>query len=248
MKPTILVIAGGLATRLQGQLPDIPKCMLDICGKPLVQHQIEHFSGQGYDEFVFCVGHLANKVHEYFQNGAEFGVNVHYSHEPPDLLGTAGAVKLCEHLVDGTSIVHYGDNLASICLDDLVDFHRRKNSMLTIAARPRPAGYASTSIIALDESGMVKVFREKPSAEEFAKYSSEQTFINNGMYVINPDVFEHIPVGTKYDFAKQLIPDLLAKNLPVYCFVSNGFFRDVNSIEKYHKLLEEIGQKGRVFP
>jgi NDP-sugar pyrophosphorylase family protein len=248
MKPTILIVAGGLATRLKEQLPDIPKCLLDIAGKPLVQHQIEQFRDQGYTDIVFCVSHLADKIQDYFRDGAAFGINARYSHEPPELLGTAGAVKLCEPLVNGASIVHYGDNLASICLDDLVDFHKQKGSMFTIVVRPRPEGYISTSLITLDETGRVTLFREKPSEEEFAQYSSGQTFINNGMYVINPDVFAHIPQGEKCDFAKQLIPGLLAKKLPVYGMVGTGFFRDVNNMDKYHQLTEEVAQKGKVFP
>src|SRR5512137_1803905 len=95
----IVIVAGGLATRMLPITEEIPKCMVDINGKPLIQHQLEFFKSKGYTEFIFCVAHLAEKVKEYFGDGSALGVKIQYVQETKELMGTAGSVKLTEPLI-----------------------------------------------------------------------------------------------------------------------------------------------------
>ncbi|MFH1445565.1 MAG: nucleotidyltransferase family protein [Nanoarchaeota archaeon] len=245
-KPVFVIIAGGLATRMKPVTEEIPKCLIDVSGKPLIQHQVEYLAKRGYNDFIFCVAHLADKVKEHFDDGSAFGINVKYSHEPKELLGTAGAVKFVENMVGDICIVYYGDNLTTIDFDKALEFHRLKNSDFTVLLRPLPEGYKSSSIITLDESGKVTTFFEKPPQEEFDKHEEEKMYINDGIYIMNRNVFSLIPKNTKFDFAKDLIPLLMERSMNFYGYVSSEFFRELGRVEKYEKFKEELKERGKV--
>src|SRR5690606_26013562 len=112
---------------------DCPKVMVPIGGKPLLQHHFELFREQGVREFVVNLHYLPEKIRDYFGDGSALGVRISYSFEP-ELLGTAGAVKLKEdELRGGPFIVFYGDNLVKFELAELLDFHRARQAVATIA-------------------------------------------------------------------------------------------------------------------
>jgi len=242
MKPTIVIVAGGLATRMRPITEQIPKCLIDINGKPLIQHQLEFFRKNDFLNIIFCVAHLADKVKEYFGDGKNFGLNIKYVQETEELRGTAGSVKLAEGLIrDGENfIVYYGDNLTSMDFDRFLSFHREKGGMATVCMRPLPEGYKSSSVITLDSNSRVKVFLEKPPIEEIEKYKEKKRFINSGIYAFKKEVFDLIPVAEKYDFAKQLFPKILEGNLGIYGYVTDEFFREIGRVEKYEKFLQEF--------
>jgi len=247
MKPKIMIIAGGLATRMKPITETIPKCLVDIAGKPLIQHQLEFFRGKGYTRFVFCVAHLAQQVQDYFKDGSALGVQVEYSREPEVLLGTAGAAKVAEPLItDDLCIIYYGDSLTTMDFDRLLAFHSDNQGDFTIVLRDNPPGYEGTSLITMNAQNEINEFIEKPSAEKREQLRDEKKYINNGIYVMSRKVFDSIPANTKYDFAKQVIPGLLDKKARVLGYVSNDFFREIGRIEKYEKFAEEIKSKGSV--
>jgi len=246
IKPKIVIVAGGLATRMLPITETIPKCLIDIEGKPLIQHQLEFFQKKGYTEIIFCIAHLAGMVKEYFGDGKRFGVNISYSEEPKELLGTAGAVGLIKQMVKDTFIVYYGDNLTTMDFDDLIAFHKKEKSDFTIVMRDLPKDYKSSSIITIDKNNNIASFIEKPSEQQWEEYKNHKKYINSGIYVLEPEVLNLIPENKKYDFAKDLIPDLMSKGKVVKGFVSNNFFREIGRVEKYEKFKEEIKQKGEV--
>jgi len=243
MKPKIVIIAGGLATRMGHHTEKIPKCLININGKPLIQHQIDFFKKNGFTDFVFCVAHLADKVKEYFGDGKKYGVNIGYSEESEELLGTAGSVGLLRGKINDVIIVYYGDVLTDMNFDDVLRFHREKGSDFTITARKLPDSYISSSIILIDNDGRLKLFSEKPQKEEFDRYNDEKRYINNGIYIINPDILGEIPIGKKYDFSRDLIPRLVDKGKKIYVYVLDGFFREIGRVEKYDKFRKEFGDK-----
>ena len=247
MKPKIVIIAGGLAARMKPITEKIPKCLVDVGGKPLIQHQLEFFRDKGYSRFVFCVAHLAKQVQDYFKDGSSLGVQIEYSREPETLLGTAGAAKIAEPLVtDDVCVIYYGDNLTTMDFDRLLALHNENKSDFTIVLRDNPPGYHGTSLITMNEQNEIKEFLEKPSDEKREQLKDEKKYINNGIYVMSKKVFESIPENAKYDFAKQLIPDLMQRKARVFGFLSNDFFREIGRVEKYEKFEEEIKNKGSV--
>lgn len=244
----IIIVAGGLATRMLPITEEIPKCMVDINGKPLIQHQLEFFKSKGYTEFIFCVAHLAEKVKEYFGDGSKFGVRIQYVQETKELMGTAGSVKLAEHLVtDPEFIVYYGDNLTSMDLDKALRAHRMKRALATIVLRPSPPGYKASSIILLNPDNRVKLFLEKPTEVDYDKYCEEKMFINSGIYIFSRDIFELIPKETKFDFAKDLFSKLLNFRELFFGYPTTEFFREIGRVEKYNPFLLEVKGKQNIF-
>lgn len=247
-KPKIIIVAGGLATRMRPLTENIPKCLVDINGKPLIQHQIEFFREHGYGEFIFCVAHLAEKVKEFFGDGSAFDVHIDYIQETKELMGTAGSVKLVEGLIgEEDVIIYYGDNLTSMDFDKLMRFHKDKDAIATICLRPLPSGYKSSSIITLDDDNRIKVFLEKPPQDEFEKYADEKIYINSGIYALNKKALEMIPKDQKFDFAKELFPEIIRHGSGLFGYPTTEFFREIGRVEKYNQFLEEVKGKKNIF-
>lgn len=244
----IIIVAGGLATRMLPVTEEIPKCMVDINGKPLIQHQLEFFKSKGYTDFIFCVAHLAEKVKEYFGDGSAFGLNIRYVQETDDLMGTAGSVKLAEPLITGSEfLVYYGDNLTSLDLDKLIKFHMMKHSVATIVLRPTPKNYNASSIVLLNPDSRVRLIIEKPTPADYDRCSDEKMYINSGIYLFSKEVLGLIPKGAKFDFAKDLFPKLLDFKEPFYGYPTPEFFREIGRVEKYHAFLAEVKGKENIF-
>jgi mannose-1-phosphate guanylyltransferase/phosphomannomutase len=248
-KPKIIIVAGGLATRMKPITEQIPKCLVDINGKPLIEHQIEYFKKKGYKSFIFCVAHLAEKVRAYFDDGSKFGVNINYVQETEQLMGTAGSVKLVEGIIgdDENFIVYYGDNLTNMDFDKMIKFHEEKKALVTICIRPLPDKYKSSSIITLDNDKRITVFFEKPALDTIEKYAGEQKYINSGIYVMNKKVLQLTPKNQKYDFAKELFPLLIEKDMGIYGYETTEFFREIGRVEKYESFLKEVRGKTNIF-
>lgn len=235
-KPKVVIVAGGMAKRMGDVAKDIPKCLLDVAGKPLLEHQIRHMKSLGYKDYVFCLSHQAEKVRDYFGDGQEFGVAIEYSLEN-EPLGTAGAVKNAQNFLGDTSLIAYGDILSRMEYDEVLRFHRQKGSKFTVVVRPLQKGKKASSLIGLGEDGRITSFKEKPPAEEFK--GDEQAYANNGIYVIEKGVLEQVSEGRAYDFAHDLIPELIKAGIPVYGYVTSEHFREVGNPEKYARLMEE---------
>ena len=239
MNPKIVVVAGGLATRMGPVTEEIPKTLLEVNGKPLLQHQVEFFKKNGFYDFVFCIAHLAHKVKDFFKDGSEFGVNIVYSEDK--LLGTAGAVKLAENSVGDVCIVFYGDNLTTMNFDKLLEFHESRKSDFTVVVTQIPEGKITSSLLTLDEDGKMNLFIEKPTGEEFKKPG--KIYYNQGIYVMNKNIFSLIPEGN-CDFGHDVIPALSKRNANSHGYPTDEFFREIGRPEKYEQLKEEF--KGKI--
>ena len=207
----VVIVAGGLAKRLKPITEEIPKCMIDVGGKPLIEHQIEIFKKQGFTDFIFCIAHLKEKVKEYFGDGEKFGIKINYSEEK-ELLGTAGAVKLVESYLKEPFIVFFGDIITNLDFQRMVDTHKQKQAILTIAAHPRPKKHDFTSFIDADSDWVIKEFIEQPERTIIENYSSDELFVNSSIYILEPEVLEFIPLKTKFDFGYDLFPLLIKQN------------------------------------
>ncbi|MBU0761629.1 MAG: nucleotidyltransferase family protein [Candidatus Altiarchaeota archaeon] len=242
----LVIVAGGLATRMRPITEEIPKCLIDVNGKPLIEHQLEFFREHGFKDIVFCVAHLADKVKKHFGVGRDFGLCIEYVQETGALLGTAGSVKLAENLLDDDFIVHYGDNLTSMDFHKLIAYHKDKKSEATVVVRPLPPGYKSSSLVVLDEKNRIKAFKEKPTMDEMEKYSCEKKYINSGIYVLGREVLDRIPENTKYDFTKDLFPKLLEEDFGFFGYPTEEYFREIGRVEKYEAFLKEVKGKKEI--
>jgi len=231
------ILAAGLGTRLRSLGLDVPKVMVPIGGKPLLEHHLELFKRQGIREFIVNLHYLPEKITDYFGDGRKFGVSITYSHEP-ELLGTAGAVKKMEaDLRGGSFIVFYGDNLVRVDFAPLVEFHRARQAEVTVALFASPEPWTG-GVVETDSNGRVLRFVEKPDRKQVST-----NLISAGILVLEPQVLDVIPAGQFYDFGRDVFPKLLAERRPVYAMEPKAYIQDVGTPERLAKAQRDF-EKG----
>src|SRR5450756_515734 len=204
-----MILAAGSGTRLRPLTDRVPKAMVPVVGKPVLQYAVERLRDSGVREIAINLCHLPRVVMDHFGDGTGWGVKIHYSVEQ-EALGTAGGVKRAQGLFDGPFFVWYGDNLSTIDLAGLYRFHRARGGVATMALCHWEYVNAS-GIVGVDADGRITRFLEKPSPEQVFSH-----WINAGIYVLEPQVLDAIPPGTCYDFGRDLFPALLDRGDPLY--------------------------------
>ena len=204
-----MILAAGQGTRLHPLTEHIPKCMVPLAGKPLLEYTVEWLRRYGVTELIINLYHLPHVVMRHFGDGTRWGVKITYSVEK-DPLGTAGGIKNVEWFFDRPFYVWYGDNLSTCDLNRLYRFHRAKGGIATIALHHRDDPTAS-GIADLDDQDRITWFVEKPRPDQvFSHWASA------GILVLEPEVLDAIPDGTPSDFGRDLFPSLLARGEAMY--------------------------------
>ena len=218
----VILMVGGLGTRLQPLTENIPKPMLEVGNKPILQTIVEKFAEYGYLDIVMCINYKSHVIKDYFGDGAEFGVNIEYVSEK-DRMGTAGALSLLKDKPQESFFVMNGDLLTNVNFEHLHDFHTSNNSIGTMCVRDYdfqvPFGVVSikdTKILSIDE---------KPK---------HKFFVNAGIYMFDPEILEYIPKNEFYDMP-TLFKKLIDKNKKVISFPLREYWLDVGRIEEYEK-------------
>src|SRR3989344_6743728 len=153
-----LILVGGLGTRFKPFTEKIPKPMIDIEGRPFLEFKIESLRKHGIKEFIFLVGHFGEKVEEHFGDGKRFGIDIKYSYEKEQLLGTAGALKNAEHLIKGDFILTNGDTFLDVDFEKLMNFHETRNSKFTMVIAP--ATHPKTQeLVKMENDKIEKIFK-----------------------------------------------------------------------------------------
>jgi len=221
-----VVMAGGQGTRLRPLTSNQPKPMVPIANKPTAQHILDLLVRHGIDEVIMTVAFLPQVIRNHFGDGSSLGMHIEYSVEETPL-GTAGSVKNAESALDDTFIVISGDALTDFDLTAVIDFHRAREALVTIALKSveNPLEFG---VVIVDEAGRIERFLEKPG---WGQVFSDT--INTGIYVLEPQVLDHIPVGEPYDFSHQLFPRLFEQRKPLYGVLCDGYWQDVGSLEQY---------------
>jgi mannose-1-phosphate guanylyltransferase/phosphomannomutase len=228
-----VIMAGGEGTRLRPLTANQPKPMLPVGNRPIMEHIVTHIRDHGFKDIVVTVQFLASQVRNYFGDGADMGVDLAYATEPTPL-GTAGSVRNAAEMLGETFVVISGDALTDIDLDEVVGFHRRRGALATVVLKRMPNPLEFGIVIAGDD-GRIERFLEKP---HWGQVFSDT--INTGIYVLEPEVFEHIPEGQPADFAGDVFPKLLDQGAPLFGFVADGYWEDVGSLEAYQRAHQDI--------
>jgi NDP-sugar pyrophosphorylase family protein len=211
MKPVriAMLLAAGSATRLGPLAQSVPKPMLEVGGRPLIEHTVRQLIRYGVEDIVINLHVLGDVVKQHFGDGSKFGVRIHYSEEEA-LLGTAGGVRKAAPLLDDTFLLVYGDNLTTCRFDALVDCHRAHGGIATIALFWRD-DVSAHSAVERRADGRIVAFVEKPKPGEAPSH-----WISAGVIVFEPRVFQYIDPGRKLDFGFDVFPALLRAGEGVY--------------------------------
>lgn len=205
-----MLLAAGLGTRLRPLTDRIPKCMVPVAGKPVLQWNIEWLRSQGVLEFVINLHYYPEVVTNYFGDGSAFGVHLEYSYEPK-LLGTAGALWGARRFLSEPRFwVLYADNLVNCSLKRMQGLHLAQGATLTMGLFWREDVGAS-GVVGLDDNGRINGFKEKPAADEVLSH-----WINAGIFLCEAKVQQFIPPGRASDFGHDILPAILSAGELIY--------------------------------
>jgi mannose-1-phosphate guanylyltransferase/phosphomannomutase len=232
-------MAGGEGTRLRPMTANQPKPLLPVINRPIMEHVLRLLKRHGLSQTVVTVQFLAALIRNYFGDGEELGMSLHYATEEVPL-GTAGSVKNAqEALRDEPFLVISGDALTDIDLSDMVRFHRKNGAMVTIGLKrvPNPLEFG---IVITDEEGRIQRFLEKPT---WGQVFSDT--VNTGIYVMEPEVLNCFASGEPMDWSRDVFPKLLEGGRPLYGYIADGYWEDVGTHESYLKAQADM-LSGRV--
>jgi len=223
---TAVVLVGGQGTRLQPLTYHTPKSMMPVLNRPFLEHTVAYLKQYGVENITLTLNYLPEVIQNYFGDGSNSGIRLSYAVED-NPLGTAGAVKNVERYLDSTFIVLNGDIFTDLNIADMLAFHRRKRAKATIALNwvDNPCAFG---VVETGSDRKVKRFIEKPSPDQITT-----NWINAGIYILEPEVLEHVPANSHYMFEKGLFPLLLERGEPVYGYPFNGYWLDMGTPEKY---------------
>ncbi len=227
-----IILAGGLGTRLRSAVPDLPKCMAPVNGKPFLHYVIKSLYNQGIESFVFSLGYKSQDIIDYINT--EFkNISIEYviENEP---LGTGGAIALaCENLNVENVIVTNGDTLFEVDILSLLEVHNANNSECTLALKPM-VNFDRYGVVEISETQQIQSFQEK-------KYY-ESGLINGGMYILNIASFKNKALPKKFSFEKDYLEANYAIS-PMFGCPQNGYFIDIGIPIDYTKAQAEFAEK-----
>ncbi len=231
----LIILAGGLGTRLRSVVSDLPKCMAPVNGKPFLAYVIDYFQQQGITNFIFSLGYKHEMIIEYLDKLAihPSPSTIHYSIEE-EPLGTGGAIKKACRLTSSANVfVTNGDTLFKANVSALQDFHALKNSDCTLALKPMKS-FDRYGVIELNEDNSIKNFNEK-------KYY-ETGLINGGLYMLNVGDFLSKSFPEKFSFETNYLEKFYNKH-NMFGLVQDEYFIDIGIPEDYNKAQHELGSK-----
>ncbi|HEY9701188.1 MAG TPA: sugar phosphate nucleotidyltransferase, partial [Allocoleopsis sp.] len=225
-----VLMAGGSGTRLRPLTCDLPKPMVPILNRPIAEHIINLLKKHSITEIIATLHYLPDAIRDYFQDGSEFGVQMTYAVEEEQALGTAGCVKHIAELLDETFLVISGDSLTDFDLTEAIKFHYNKGSKATLVLTkvPNPLEFG---VVITDGENRIQRFLEKPSSSEVFSDT-----VNTGIYILEPEVLNYLPLHQESDFSKDLFPLLLEKKQPIYGYVAQGYWLDVGNLDAYREV------------
>jgi mannose-1-phosphate guanylyltransferase len=229
-----VILAGGLGTRLQPYTTFLPKPMLPLGEKPLLEHLIDWTKKNGIKSFVLCVSYLKKTIEDYFEDGSRFGVEIQYANANRPL-ATAGQLKTAQEFIDDTFVCMYGDSIYDFALKKMVEQHLRKKAFITMSLFEYKTNLPY-GVIKTGKNGRVTSWDEKPEIN---------ANINMGCYVMEPKVFDLIPKNQSYGM-DDVVRKAMAKNKLINSYITKKGFMDIGDKTSYRKayqhFLEKLGK------
>ncbi|MCC0175683.1 NDP-sugar synthase [Waterburya agarophytonicola K14] len=242
-----MILAAGKGTRVRPITYTIPKPLIPILQKPVMEFLLELLRQHGFDEIMVNVSHLAHEIEGYFRDGQRFGVDIGYSFEGSIVdgelvgaaLGSAGGLRKIQDFntfFDDTFVVLCGDALIDLDLTAAVKQHKAKGAIATVVTKKVPKeDVPSYGVVVTNEEGKIKSFQEKPSVEE-----ALSTDINTGIYIFEPEIFDYIPSNQEYDIGGELFPKLVEKNAPFYAVSMDFEWVDIGKVPDYWQAVRGV--------
>ena len=233
----IVIMAGGGGTRIASVKEDVPKPMIPICGKPILEHQLLCLKEQGYRKVTLCVGYLGHVIREYFGNGERLGMEISYIEEK-EPLGTAGALYFLKGKVHEDILLLNGDIIFDVDIHRFQQFHQAHGQWATLFTHPNSHPYDS-GVLETDGQHLVTRWMTKEDARTW--YSNR---VNAGLHILAPQVLDMIPELKKTDLDRDLLRPLVNQRR-VIAYDSPEYVKDMGTPDRYYAVEEDV-RSGRV--
>lgn len=242
-----MILAAGKGTRVRPITHTIPKPMIPILQKPVMEFLLELLRQHGFTEVMVNVSHLAEEIENYFRDGQRFGVEIAYSFEGRiedgeligEALGSAGGLKKIQNFqrfFDDTFVVLCGDALIDLDLSEALRRHREKGAMASLVTKRVPRDQVSSyGVVVTDDNGQVLSFQEKPAVGEAAS-----DMINTGIYIFEPEVLDFIPSGVPFDIGADLFPLLVNSGAPFFALPMEFEWVDIGRVPDYWQAIRSV--------
>ncbi len=223
-----VIMAGGSGSRLRPLTCDLPKPMVPVLNRPVMDYTVDLLKKHGIQEIAVTLAYLPRVVKDYFEDGTDFGVSFQYFVEDAPL-GTAGSVKNAAGFLPETFVVISGDALTDLDISDAVAFHKERGSLATLVLHRQqiPLEYG---VVITDKENRITRFLEKPSWGEVFSDT-----VNTGIYILEPEVLDYVSPGKQFDFSKDVFPKLLEDNKPMYGYVADCYWCDIGDLRSYRQ-------------
>jgi mannose-1-phosphate guanylyltransferase len=244
-----MILAAGKGTRVRPLTYELPKPMIPLLGKPVMEYLIEHLAKHQINEVMVNVSYLQEKIQQYFGDGRRFGIEIGYSFEGdiyngmviPSPVGSAGGMRKIQDFggfFDDTTIVICGDAVIDLDITAAVAEHRSKGALVSLVAKEVPmekvSGYG---IVVTNENGKIISFQEKPS-----QYEARSNLASTGIYIFEPEALNLIPSGSTFDIGSDLFPLLVERNLPFYAINQPFNWIDIGLVSDYWEVMQQLMQ------
>lgn len=227
----VIIHCGGKGTRLPEVSRTIPKPMVIINGKPLLEYHIERLKNAGVIDICITLHHLPKVIMDHFGNGKKYGVKIRYSFEPV-LLGTGGALIPLLDFIDDDTLIIYGDVLSFVDYRKMLSFHKAKHATITAAVHPS-SHPADSDLITFNANGKMLSLTRKPH-----KIIPDSPYNLSALYIVSPKIKQSLDIQKPFDIAHDLLPVLLERNEKVFCYNTSEFMMDIGTPERLHKAHE----------
>lgn len=247
-----MILAAGKGTRVRPLTHEVPKPMIPILGKPVMEFLVEELARHGFKEIMVNTSHLPHKIESYFGDGRRWGVELGYSFEGyiqdgqihGEPIGSAGGIKRIQEFggfFDDTFMVLCGDALIDLDLSAAVRAHWKSRAVASVVtlnvAREQVPNYG---VVVCNDDGRITLFQEKPTIEE-----AQSTLVNTGIYIFEPEVIDLIPSGIEFDIGSQLFPKMVDKGLPFNAIRMPFNWIDIGRLSDYWEANQKL-MLGRV--
>jgi len=225
-----VILSAGLGIRLRPLTNNIPKPMLPLLNKPMLQWNIEQFKKHGINEFFINLHYLPEVIKNYFGNGSKWGVKITYSFEPK-ILGTAGALKQFEDKLSETFFLIYGDILSLVDYTKMAEAWNKKPNALGMQRVAKTEKYADADVVELNNDGSFLKIHLKPHNRKYLN-----AYRMRGIFIFKKEILSYIPENTIYQIAQQLLPDIIKRGKKFYAYECDDYSKGIDTIEKYKEV------------
>lgn len=233
----IVIMAGGKGTRISQINSNVPKPMIPISGKPILEHQITILKKQGYTEFILIIGHMGQVIKDYFGTGSQMGVQINYIMENYPL-GTAGALFFLKNVIKEDFLLINGDIIFDVDIRRFYQYHKEQSSIASILTHPNNHPYDSGIIVA-DDSGKITDWLHKEEKRGWYKNR-----VNAGLHMLSPQIFDFFPDLQRKDLDRDILKPLVGTGqLSIYD--SPEYICDMGTPERYHCVIKDM-KEGKV--